>query len=146
MTNVNSKAIVEIAERSKTAEAFLNYASTRERNVRGGITKLPAIRAQMHKEGLVAVPQDLLSMFRELERAGIGKLMGDKFQWYVSIRKVGEALEGKPIKEPSPIQAATKSIVIYYGPNKEFKAEFTSNLGKEDLAFAMQKILWEMEK
>jgi hypothetical protein len=139
---MNTKAIVEIMQKSPTAEQFATYAACRERNARDGVTRLPAIRAQMTKEGFHPVPQDLLTMFRELERAGVGKLSGDKFQWSVSIKQVGEALvEPKAEAPKQKPEVPTKRFVMCFGNNKEAEISYTSTLTKEEVEFLCSKLL-----
>ncbi len=118
MSTVNENVLAGIAERNPTAEGFFNYAAGRERNVRENVSNLPQLRLHMSKKGYHAVPQELLSMFRELERAGIGKFRGQDFMWYTSIKEVGERALGlnkakvvaKPVKiEPvSPIRITSQ--------------------------------------
>lgn len=139
---LNQEKIAEILQRTPTAEAFANYAACRERNIREGVSKLPAIRAQMSKDGFQPVPQDLLSMFRELERAGVGELKNDMFKWSVSIKEVGRALN--PAKnEVRPLPTAHKSLVIFFDKNKEATISFTPNLSVEEVKFLAEKILNE---
>lgn len=144
MTQLNAEKIAEILQRSPTAEAFATYAACRERNVRDGVSRLPAIRAQMAKEGFHPVPQDLLSMFRELERAGIGKLQGDQFKWSVSIKRVGEAIESpKPVKAES-IPTSAKELVIFFDKNKQVEVRFPENLTPAEIRFVADKLLQEI--
>lgn len=86
------KTLSEIAQKTPTAEAFFTYAACRARNVREGVSRIPAIRAQMTKEGFHPVPQDLLAMFKELEKAGVGQLRGTQFKWHAPIKEIGNAL------------------------------------------------------
>lgn len=134
---MNTKAITEIAQKSPTSEAFFTYAACRERNVREGVSRLSAIKAQMTKEGFHPVPQDLLAMFRELERAGVGQLHGDMFRWHVSIRKVGEAVvapkEAPSVPEIKPRPPTNRSLVVYFDNGKEITADFTENLTRSEV-------------
>jgi hypothetical protein len=118
----------------------------------------------MAMEGFDPVPQDLLIMFRELERAGIGTLKGECFKWNVSMKKVGLALEdpdkvfadGGAIKreymavpKPRPVPEIAaqadknplKSVVMVLGPGREISIDFTPNLTRSDLDFVMAKLL-----
>lgn len=147
---INKNAIAEIAQKTPTAEAFFTYAACRERNVRDGVSRLSALRAQMIGEGFDPVPQELLSMFRELDRAGIGSLKGDFFRWGVPIKKVAEVVFEKPArvepiqKDPlSELPKALKSLVIYYADGKEMSISFTPNLTREEVRFALEKVLRE---
>ncbi len=149
MVQVNKNTIAEIAKKSPTAEAFFTYAACRERNVRQGVSRLPAIRAQMSVEGFHPVPKDLVSMFQELARAGVGTLQGKEFKWNVPIREVGQA---GSIKESTPhvehhinrvIPQATKDLVIMFDTNKEVSIKFTANLTKDEINFIAAKLLKE---
>lgn len=159
--SINMNLVPEILRRSPTAESFATYAARRERKARDGVSRLPAIRAQMAKDGFDPVPQDLLLMFRELERAGIGALKGEYFKWNVSMKKVGLALEGpdkifteggavkreymaipKPkATHPLPTRASVKSMVVVLGIGREVSIDFTANLTRADIDFVMTKLL-----
>ncbi len=145
MTQLNEGRLIEIAQKTPTAEEFFTYAAGRERNARDGITKLTQIREQMRIEGYHPVPQDLLSMFRELERAGVGKLEKDYFKWAVPIKTVGSTVTAKPaakVATPS-IPLARKNLVIYFDKSREINLQFTANLTKEEIAFVAEKLLQE---
>ncbi len=147
--SMNEKEVSEILQKTPTAEAFATYAACRERDVRNGISRLPKIREQMKQEGFHPVPQDLLAMFRELERAGIGKLSGDKFKWFTSIKKVGSAGSTQSPKmldsgkKDIVIPKAQKTMVLFFDKNKEITVTFTPNLTRDDVAFLAEKILKE---
>lgn len=165
MQTFNEKTVQEIAQRTPTAEDFFTYASCRDRNAREGITKIQAIRAQMTKEGFNPIPQDLLSMFRELDRAGIGKLQGDMFKWYVPIKDVGSvalAIEAqKPKTSPTKINVDNiiksqevkpdstnreLTMVLCLSAAKEVTIHFTPNLTHADVEFIKEKLLRECQK
>lgn len=137
---ISNEKIAEIMQQSPTAEAFSTYAACRERNVREGISRLPSIRAQMTKEGFNPVPQDLLTMFKELDRAGVGKLLKDEFKWNISIRDVG-VLAGPQAPLPPKREVSKKTLVICFGENKDASISFTNNLTKEDIQFLASKML-----
>ncbi len=145
MGTINTKSISEIAERSPTAEAFFTYAACRERNVREGISRLSAIRAQMAKEGFQPVPQDLLVMFRELEQQGIGKLQGNLFKWNVSIKKVGEAAnpasEALVVKTHEKPKREVKTLVICFESGKEVSVTLSEPLTKEEASLVANKLV-----
>lgn len=145
MTQVDNKRIAEIADRTPTSEAFFTYAACRSRNARDGVTPLRAIRQQLAKEGFLAVPQDLLSMFRELERAGVGVLnRAGEFKWNMPIKKVGEMVTHKEaVTEPTNIPVALKKVAVFFADNRQALLEFTPNLTKEEVAFLAQKIIDE---
>ena len=147
MTELNTKTLVEIAQKSSTAESFFDYASKRERDVRNAESHIRALRVQMSKEGYHPVPQDLLSMFRELERAGVGVLRGDKFKWNVSVKKLGSAVTETPNAEVmrSAIPTAQKSLVMCFDKHKEVSISFTPNLSKEEIGFLCEKLLKECQ-
>lgn len=152
---IDNEKIAEIMQKSPTAEAFATYAACRERNVRDGISRLPAIRAQMAKEGFHPVPQDLLAMFRELERAGVGQLWKDQFKWNMPIKDVGAAFEAPKSETPRTQVAEVKPsahiapannhnrriLTMSLGEGKEVSLSFTPNLSREDIRFVMQKAL-----
>lgn len=147
---INNEKVVEILQKSPTAEAFATYAACRNRNVREGISRLPSIRAQMAKEGFHPVPQDLLSMFRELERAGIGHLWKDQFKWNVPIKEVASYLEVPKKKTSAQVYThqravAEKTLVMSFGTDKKVSITFTPNLSKEDVDFMISKMLKECE-
>lgn len=148
---LNNKTISEIAQKSPTAEDFFTYAACRERHVRGGVSKLPDLRTQMKQEGFEPVPQDLLIMFRELHRAGVGELKGDTFKWNTSIKKVGEAVIGKTeILESKPAKTTAssrieKALVVWFDNKKHVSITFTPNLTKDEVSFLASKLLRECE-
>lgn len=142
---INNSAIAEIADRTPTAEAFFTYAACRERNVREGISRLSAIRVQMAKEGFTPVPQDLLSMFRELEKVGVGQLKGDLFKWSVSIKEVGETISAprEHMAEIPKIPKSIKTFAVYYDNGRHASISFTPNLTKEEIKFLAEQLLKE---
>lgn len=133
---LNPDTIMEISQKTPTAEAFFEYASQRERSVRSGLSRLPRIRAQMERAGFHPAPQDLLTMFRELERAGVGRLEGDKFQWQVPIRQLGEYVGAK-----APAKPKTRSFVIYFESGRQVSISYTQGLTKEESAFIADCLL-----
>lgn len=152
---LNKAKIVEIMRKSPTAEAFATYAACRERNIRDGVSKLPVIRTQLLKEGFHPVPQELVSMFRELERAGVGVLRGDQFQWHVSIKAIGEAAAAhKPTKikdehykqYPELTKRVEKTLSICLGSGKDVTISFTTNLSKEDCAWICRELLQQCQE
>ena len=60
------------------------------------------------------MPQDLLSTFKELDRAGIGEYHNGAFKWNTSIKNVVEATsEEKPIKpEPQKTQPKQEDDLV----------------------------------
>ncbi len=148
MIQINSKVIGEIADRSATAEAFFTYAACRDRNSRNGVSDIKAIRAQMEKEGFTTVPQDLLVMFRELDKVGIGRLQGNQFKWSVPIKSVGQALAEptKPKVERSAVTPPSnpKNLVFLFEGGKEISVTYTESLSKEDLQLLWNRLLKEV--
>jgi hypothetical protein len=142
--NLNSKTIAEIAQKSPTAEAFFSYVSKRERNARGGVSKLPDIKAQLIKEDFNPVPQELLSMFRELERVGVGVLQGDTFKWSVPIKQVGKVL--KSDKVVSSIPKSKRTLAVYFDTQREIEMSFSSGLTREEAKLAMEKLLQQCDE
>lgn len=153
MTTINSKAIPEIFQKSPTAEAFATYAACRVRNVRGGTSRLPVIRTQMAKEGFEPVRQDLRSMFRELERAGVGTLKGEYFKWNVPIKTVGLAAdvprahmaEIPPTEAPkrsyeSKTAKAEKNLTVYFESGNEVNITYTGVLTRDEADFICHKL------
>ena len=140
---INAKVVAEIAQKTPTAEDFFEYCAKRERSARGGISRLPAIRAQMKEAGYEPVPQDLLLMFRELERANFGTLQGDKFKWRVSIKELGETLTAAPERTPEPqgIPNSVRTLSVYLGRDKEVNIQFTGNLTPDEAHFVYGKFL-----
>lgn len=150
MTIFESK-LVEIAQRNPTAENFFAYAAERERDIKLGVSRLPQLREQMRAAGYEPVPQDLLTTFRELERAGVGKLQGDRFRWDMPIKKLGEAVFGpKKEKQPAPkaepraIETHERTLVICFGKGREAAIRYT-DLTIEDVDFLREKLLLEMK-
>lgn len=137
----NSKTIAEITQRTPTSEAFAEYASKRERNVRGGVSRLSIIKAQMIKEGYHIVPQDLLAMFRQYHDQGLGELSGDLFKWHISIKQLGNVKEYK--QRALPEKRPQKNLVVCFSSDKEASVSFTPNLTKEDIQFICDKMLQE---
>lgn len=144
---LNPKTVGEIFQRTPTAEAFAAYAACRNRNVRLGISKLPGIRAQMTKEGFDPVPQDLLSMFKELERAGAGTLSDGTFKWNVPIKKIGEIVSDESPKEkirlalvPPPKEGET-TLIVCFPSGKTASISLSSKLTVEECQFMCDKIL-----
>lgn len=140
--SINNKVIAEIAQKSPTAGNFFTYAACRERNVRDGESRLSSIKSQMTKEGFIPVPQDLLLMFKELERIGVGILQGDKFKWLVPIKKIGDAIR-EPRREI--LSKHEKSLVICFDKHKEASVLYTPNLTKADVHFLCEKLLNECQ-
>lgn len=151
MTNINQQTIEEIAQRTPTSEAFFTYAACRERNVRAGVSSLPAIKAQMSLEGFHPVPQDLLVMFKELDRAGIGQLRGEKFKWNQPIKKVGEMGSVTKPSKPEKVQRAhhtittlvERRITMCLGAGKDVEVTIRGNLSDDDCSFIAERLLKE---
>ncbi len=157
---INNEKIADIMQKSPTAESFASYAARRARGgreARNGVSTIPAIRKQMEKEGFHVVPEDMLLMFKALDQAGIGQLKGKNFKWNLSLRRVGELAEQagvatqepitKPLpKEPTKKPVSKKSLIAYFGPGRDFEAEFPSDLTQDELAFILDKILHACSK
>lgn len=148
---MNLELVQTISKQSPTAEAFFDYAASRDRNVRDGISSIQSLRNQMSKDGFHPVTKDLRQMFAELEEAGIGELKGDKFKWNVSIKLVGKPSVKQPspkigviAKPTNPVQM--KNTSIFFGDKKEIHIQFTNNLTQEDLVTALEKVLKECLK
>ncbi len=147
MTQINEQVLNEIAERTPTAEQFFEYAATRERNVREGISNLTTLRAQMAKEGYHPIPQDMLRMFKELEHAGLGSLRGDSFKWFTGIRDLANKVGviSKPTNPDKPklaaVVSAEMSVSIALAPGKDVSFKIHGVLTSEDCRFIYETLL-----
>ena len=164
MAQINERVLTEIAEKSATAEAFFEYASKRTRNVRDGVSRIVQIKEQMRHEGYHTIPQDLLSMFKELERAGLGELKGDSFKWNVPIREVGMVVtkrgsRPKAVPHIDPIHHSNvhtfadtqrttpaKSLTIMFASGKEATIQISASLSREEVRILTDKLLQECTK
>lgn len=144
MVQVNEKRISEILSQSPTAENFATYAACRQRNTKGGISPLREIRRQMRKEGFTPVPQELLSMFKELDRAGVGALKDGSFKWLLPIRDLGHlAAKDKqgPKVEPKPEPLAVPRspdrgrLVVVFGVDRTVTVEYPGDISPEERDF-----------
>lgn len=153
MNHINPKAIVEISQKTPTAEDFFTYAACRERNVREGASSLPATRAQLLKEGFSPVAQDLLLMFRELERAGVGRLLGDKFHWNIPIKRLADIVVDKTTVQEKPInleprqllnfKSDKKTLVMIFADNREVTVSYSPGVTKEAILLLAERLLQE---
>lgn len=131
-----SKTIVqEIAQKNATAEQLFDYLSTRERNARGGENSVQSIKQQMALKGFQPVPQELLSTLRELDRAGIIELKGDRFRWKHQIKDVVKAVQETAPKavalEPA-IPMSLKTLVVRLDNTRQFTATFPAKMTAEE--------------
>lgn len=151
---LNQNALQEIAQKSPTSEAFFTYAACKGRMRRGNVTPLSRVRKSLSDEGFLPVPQDLLVMFRELEHLGAGKLQGDKFEWRIPLRTVGEIGMGqaprtkevvsKPVVKPALTPVApesTHSLVIVLDPKRQVSINLPGMLNKDEADFIYGKLL-----
>lgn len=149
MVQINKEVVAEILQKTPTAESFAAYAANRKREVRNGVSPLLAIRAQMESEGYIAVPEDLLLMFKELDRAGVGKLDRGRFKWHVPIKEVSEVLTGpKRTEAPKAAPAASdpnpsKVLFVSFGPSKDIKISLPGDLTNNEVRYLCSKILQE---
>lgn len=151
MDTVKLEVLKEVQQKSPTAQAFFEYAGRRERNVRSGVSRISAIRAQMAKEGFHPIPRDLVTMFKELEQAGIGELKAGAFKWYIPIRQIAGRVPPKPkqLKARNPLaypQITTrveKKLSMCLGNGKDVEIRFTDKLTKLDCKFVCSRLLLE---
>ena len=146
MEQINKTAIQEIAGKNDTAEAFFEYLRKRERNARGGENSIQSIKQQMEENGFRPAPQELLSTLRELDRAGIIEMHGDRFKWRVGIKDVARAVasDRRP-KLPARPLGGVKTLVVCLDSHRRFKAEFPANLSRSEVRFLCEILLQNVE-
>lgn len=132
----NKSVVQEIAHKNQTAEQLFDYLLTRERNARGGENSVQSIKQQMALKGFQPVPQELLSTLRELDRAGIIELRGDRFRWKHQLKDVAKAIQ--PTRMPKAdvsmpkVDTSTKTVVVLLGPGRTFSATFPPSLTQKE--------------
>lgn len=140
--HINRNTIQEIMQKNGTSEAFFEYLRQRERNARGGQSSVQSIRQQMESSGFSAAPQELLSTLRELERAGIIEMHGDKFRWKVGIKDVARVINPGRKVVPAP---QTKSVAVCLNNMRKFSANLPTDLTKEEIKFICDFLMQEVK-
>lgn len=161
MNNVSSSALAEIAEKSDTAESFFKYAASRDRNVRGGVSNIKDVRVQMAKEGYHPVAGDLLTLFKELERIGVGTLKDGKFKWNTPLKEIASLVTDSPrnsvaasiLNQPSHILSVAESytpkiepqtLYFCFGAGREMSIKLFHGITRSEVEFITKKLLNEI--
>lgn len=146
MQQINEQVVKAIPAKNEIAEALFTLWATRERNAREGRSTLDETRRQLKKEGYIVVPSELLSIFKELQRAGAGTLRGKIFTWgAVGLREVAKlAFDQKSVPVVETEQAyggvtATertyKVVVAYLSNDRKVKMELPADLSPKEAQF-----------
>lgn len=99
MSKINVAKIRRIAQDSPTA--LMLFAALARRDRDRHTTDIKRMRLELTQKGKRLEPQQIRDFFRALEEAGVGKVQltkagyEDVFEWFTSLRKVGEIGTGK---------------------------------------------------
>lgn len=90
---MDEKKLSQIANQSATAKAVFKVFKERDRNPREGVMDTRRVRYELEQEGVKIVPQEFMEVFKNLEKAGVGKLVREKgkplsFKWNTSMKDV----------------------------------------------------------
>lgn len=92
---MDEKKLSQIANQSATAKAVFKVLKERDREPRAGMMDTRRVRYELEQEGVKVVPQEFMEVFKNLEKAGVGKLINEKgkplsFKWTTSMKDVAE--------------------------------------------------------
>lgn len=138
---LNKEILSKIAHRSKTAEAVFGVLAVRDRARED--TDLRRLKNRLIDEGFRVVPAEFLETFKELDRAGVGRLVqkaGEppRFRWNYNLKEVGRlGFNGAPSKPPSEPDLpkakpnhSTTVVILAEGRTASFQIPL--NLEKEE--------------
>lgn len=128
---IDKKVLSEIANKSDTSNNVFHVLRARVRNPRSGILKLSNIKEAMRERGFKAPPQEVLSTFRELERAGAGELDGDVFNWSVGLKETAQTALG--LKTEPETHRPERHLLVCLDNSRQFEVSLPKDLSPKEL-------------
>lgn len=96
MTKMDKAKLAQIVNEDPVAKAAFKHFLTRDRNPKDGIMDIRRAKYALQEEGVDVVPEELVSIFRDMEKAGCGKLISEsgkpvRFRWTVNMKEAAKA-------------------------------------------------------
>jgi len=140
--NMDEKKLSQIANQSATAKAVFKVLKERDREPREGMMDTRRVRYELEQEGVKVVPQEFMEVFKNLEKAGVGKLINEKgkplsFKWTTSMKDVaakalvsgGAVTHAETIK---PMVSHHSNMVAVLPSGREVPLALPHDLSSED--------------
>lgn len=142
---MDEKKLTQIANQSATAKAIFKALNERQREPREGMMDTRRVRYELEQEGVKVVPQEFMEVFKNLEKAGVGKLINEKgkplsFKWTTSMKDVaakalvsgsgGTVTHAETIKPM--VSHHNSSLVAVLPSGREVPLALPHDLDKED--------------
>jgi hypothetical protein len=141
--HMDEKKLSQIANLNATAKAVFKVFKERDRNPREGMMDTRRVRYELEQEGVKVVPQEFVEVFKNLEKAGVGKLITEKgkpmtFKWHTSMKDVaamalvtgGTVTHAESSKQPSTNHHA--GVVAVLPSGREVPLSLPNDLSQED--------------
>ena len=148
------KDLTQNITRTATAKAVLDVLKERDRSPSNGIMELRRVRYELEDKGIEVVPNDFLRLFKEMEKAGIGKIIEEKgkptrFKWIRNMKDIGGGSSPAPSSGASikaPVKSAPRGsgtnteLVLMLGPNRGVTIQYPADMSRAEFEFTLNTL------